>query len=60
MPRELFLFLGVVAVLTITPGPDMALVLRNGVRGGSRARTWLDRLTGLVLVGLGVRVVLLR
>ena len=36
MPRELLPFLGVVAVLTITPGPDMALVLRNGVRGGSR------------------------
>jgi len=40
MPRDLFPFLVVVAVLTITPGPDMALVLRNGVRGGSRAAWW--------------------
>ena len=40
MPRELLPFLGVVAVLTITPGPDMALVLRNGVRGGSSAAWW--------------------
>jgi threonine/homoserine/homoserine lactone efflux protein len=32
---ELFVpFLGMVAVLTVTPGPDMLLVLRNGLRGG--------------------------
>ncbi|WP_119730294.1 LysE family translocator [Thermomonospora amylolytica] len=36
MPDLLIPFLGVVAVLTITPGPDMLLVLRNGLRGGSR------------------------
>lgn len=35
MPDLLIPFLGVVAVLTITPGPDMLLVLRNGLRGGS-------------------------
>ena len=29
-------FLGMVAVLTVTPGPDMLLVLRNGLRGGSQ------------------------
>ena len=29
-------FLGMVAVLTVTPGPDMLLVLRNGLRGGTR------------------------
>jgi threonine/homoserine/homoserine lactone efflux protein len=41
---ELFLpFLGVVAVLTITPGPDMLLVLRNGLSAGVRG-AWL---TGL-------------
>ena len=33
-------FLVVVGVLTLTPGPDMALVLRNGVRGGARAAWW--------------------
>ncbi|HEY7489116.1 MAG TPA: LysE family translocator [Streptosporangiaceae bacterium] len=36
MPDLLIPFLGVVAVLTITPGPDMLLVLRNGLRCGSR------------------------
>src|SRR5947208_8534611 len=36
MPALLLPFLGVVAVLTITPGPDMLLVLRNGLREGSR------------------------
>lgn len=33
-------FLLVVAVLTVTPGPDMALVLRNGVRGGQSVAWW--------------------
>lgn len=28
-------FLGLIVVLTITPGPDMLLVLRNGLRAGS-------------------------
>jgi threonine/homoserine/homoserine lactone efflux protein len=36
MPLLLVPFLGVVTVLTVTPGPDMLLVLRNGLRGGSR------------------------
>lgn len=35
LPRLLVPFLLVVAVLTITPGPDMVLVLRNGMRGGA-------------------------
>jgi threonine/homoserine/homoserine lactone efflux protein len=49
VPRELLPFLGVVAVLTITPGPDMALVLRNGVRGGSSGAWWtaLGCITGI-------------
>jgi threonine/homoserine/homoserine lactone efflux protein len=40
MPHDLLPFLAVVAVITITPGPDMALVLRNGARGGSGAAWW--------------------
>ncbi|GAA4029300.1 LysE family translocator [Allokutzneria multivorans] len=40
MPELLIPFLAVVVVLTITPGPDMALVLRNGVRGGTAAAWW--------------------
>lgn len=37
MPERLLPFLGVVAVITVIPGPDMALVLRNGMRGGPHA-----------------------
>ncbi|WNV90133.1 LysE family translocator [Umezawaea sp. Da 62-37] len=40
MPQQLIPFLLVVAVLTVTPGPDMALVLRNGVRGGTKPAWW--------------------
>lgn len=51
MPAHLFAFLGVVVVITLLPGPDMALGVRNGVRGGTRA-AWLTGvgcLTGLVV-----------
>jgi threonine/homoserine/homoserine lactone efflux protein len=37
VPHSLLPFLGVVAVLTVTPGPDLLLVLRNGLRCGRRA-----------------------
>jgi threonine/homoserine/homoserine lactone efflux protein len=40
MPDQLLPFLAVVGLLTLTPGPDMALVLRNGVRGGARVAWW--------------------
>ena len=33
-------FLAVISLLTLTPGPDMALVLRNGIRGGVRTAWW--------------------
>lgn len=39
-PALLLPFLAVAAVLTVTPGPDMALVLRNGARGGGSAAWW--------------------
>jgi threonine/homoserine/homoserine lactone efflux protein len=51
VPDLLLPYLGVIAVLTITPGPDMLLVLRNGVRGGARA-AWLTGLgccTGIAI-----------
>lgn len=40
MPEQLLPFLAVALVLTLTPGPDMALVLRNGARGGAGAAWW--------------------
>jgi threonine/homoserine/homoserine lactone efflux protein len=51
MPDLLAPYLAVIAVLTITPGPDMLLVLRNGVRDGAGA-AWV---TGLgCCVGIAV------
>lgn len=35
--RDLLAFAGVAAVIVVVPGPDMALVLRNGVAFGRRA-----------------------
>src|ERR671914_2075168 len=51
MPDLLLPYLGVIAVLTITPGPDMLLVLRNGIRGGSGAAwaTGLGCCTGIAV-----------
>ena len=51
MPDLLVPYLAVIAVLTITPGPDMLLVLRNGIRGGSGAAwaTGLGCCTGIAV-----------
>ena len=51
MPDLLFPYLAVIAVLTITPGPDMLLVLRNGIRGGAAAAwaTGLGCCTGIAV-----------
>lgn len=48
---QLLAFVGVAVVLTLTPGPDMALVLRNTVRGG---RSSGFRTVGGIAVGLVV------
>lgn len=40
MPDLFLPFLAVALLLTLTPGPDMVLVLRNGMRGGSAAAWW--------------------
>jgi threonine/homoserine/homoserine lactone efflux protein len=40
MPEQLLPFLLVVIVLTVVPGPDTALGLRNSLRGGSTAMWW--------------------
>ncbi|TIC88821.1 LysE family translocator [Nocardioides sp. GY 10113] len=40
MPDQYLAFLLVTGLLTLTPGPDMALVLRNGVRGGTSVAWW--------------------
>jgi threonine/homoserine/homoserine lactone efflux protein len=51
VPTLLLPFLGVVAVLTVTPGPDMLLVVRNGLSTGVRG-AWF---TGLgCCVGISV------
>ena len=54
MPDRLLPFLGVVTVITLIPGPDMALVLRNGVRGGTSAAwaTGLGCCTGIAIWGI--------
>ncbi|TDD80323.1 LysE family translocator [Actinomadura darangshiensis] len=47
-------YLGVVALITITPGPDTALVLRNAMRHGWSAgvRTGVGSAVGLLIWGL--------
>ena len=62
--RDALVFAGVVAVIVVVPGPDMAIVLRNGMARGRRAavETALGINTGLlvwaVAAALGVAAVL--
>jgi threonine/homoserine/homoserine lactone efflux protein len=51
VPELLIPYLAVIAVLTITPGPDMLLVLRNGIRDGTAAAwaTGLGCCTGIAV-----------
>ncbi len=61
---QVLAFAGVAVVLTLTPGPDMALVLRNSIRGGrpDALRTVLGIAVGLLVwataTALGVAAVL--
>ena len=50
MPAQLLPFLLAVTAITIIPGPDMALGLRNSLRGGTSAMWWtgLGCCTGLL------------
>ncbi|MET8159068.1 LysE family translocator [Sphaerisporangium sp. NPDC005289] len=52
--EALVAYLGIVALITITPGPDTAMVVRNAMRHGWAAgvRTGLGSATGLLLWGL--------
>ncbi|AWS45219.1 LysE family translocator [Streptosporangium sp. 'caverna'] len=65
MTREALLaYLGVVAMITVTPGPDTAIVLRNAARHGWSAgvRTGVGSALGLLIwglaAGLGIAVIL--
>ncbi|ASU77813.1 LysE family translocator [Actinopolyspora erythraea] len=40
MPERLLPFLLLSTLITVTPGPDIALGLRNGLRGGANAMWW--------------------
>ena len=66
MLRTLVAFVPVAVLVTITPGPATAMVVRSAARGGRRAFVegpWarrVERLTGAVLVALGVRLALER
>lgn len=64
LDAEVLAFCGVALLLAMTPGPDMALVLRNSVRGGRAAgfRTMAGISVGLVgwalATALGIAAVL--
>jgi threonine/homoserine/homoserine lactone efflux protein len=49
LDAQLLAFVAVALVITLTPGPDMALVLRNTVRGGRSAG--LETVAGIACCG---------
>jgi threonine/homoserine/homoserine lactone efflux protein len=48
---QLVAFLGVSAIVIMTPGPDTALTIRNPA-----IRRVMDAVTGTVLIALGLRL----
>jgi threonine/homoserine/homoserine lactone efflux protein len=58
MTNQLLPFLAVVAVISVTPGPDTALVLSNTFKGGARAGlvTALGCCIGLLIWGIASAV----
>ena len=51
-------FVAVAALLIVTPGPDMALVARNAVRGGASAASATAAGVALGILGWGVAATL--
>lgn len=51
-------FVGVSAFLIVTPGPDMALVTRNALTGGSRAALFTAIGVGVGILGWAIAVAL--
>ena len=58
LDAQVLAFCGVALVLAMTPGPDMALILRNTLRGGRRAGMRTVAGTSVGLVGWGVATAL--
>lgn len=58
MPDLLLPYAGLIVLLTITPGPDMLLVLRNGLRGGSSLAwaTGVGCCTGIAMHALAATI----
>jgi threonine/homoserine/homoserine lactone efflux protein len=58
LDAQVLAFCGVALVLAMTPGPDMALILRNTVRGGRAAGMRTVAGTSVGLIGWGLATAL--